>query len=157
MGIVQNLGYDIWRKEKLKSLAGAIPLFHLFISPYSLIMYVKSESVSHSVVSDPCDHMDCSPPGSFAHGSFQARILEWVEIPFSRESSWPRDQTWLSWTAGGFFYHLSQQGRPIIYTYLCINTHVFNLKLNPKWCFMILYQFNPLKNISLYILLNDLL
>lgn len=40
MGIVQNLGYDIWRKEKLKSLAGAILLFHLFISPYSLIMYV---------------------------------------------------------------------------------------------------------------------
>ena len=28
--------------------------------------------------------MDCSPPGSSAHGVFQARILEWVEIPFSR-------------------------------------------------------------------------
>ena len=77
------------RKKKFQSLAEAIPLFHLFISPYSLIMYVKSESVSHSVVSDSCDPIDCSPPGSSAHGIFQARILEWVAIPFSRGSSCP--------------------------------------------------------------------
>ena len=30
-----------------------------------------------------CDAMDCRPPGSFVHGIFQARILEWVAIPFS--------------------------------------------------------------------------
>ena len=47
--------------------------------------------------------MDCSPPGSFIHGVLQARILEWVAIPFSRGSSWPRDQTWVSHTAGRFF------------------------------------------------------
>ena len=29
--------------------------------------------------------MDCSPPGSSVHGIFQARILEWVAMPFSRE------------------------------------------------------------------------
>ena len=34
-----------------------------------------------------CDHMDCSQPGSSIHGIFQARILEWVAISFSRESS----------------------------------------------------------------------
>jgi len=34
-----------------------------------------------------CDPMDCSPPGSSAHGIFQARILEWVSISFFRESS----------------------------------------------------------------------
>ena len=33
----------------------------------------------------------------------QARILEWVAIPFSRESSQPRDQTQVSHIAGGFF------------------------------------------------------
>ena len=33
--------------------------------------------------------MDCSPPGSSVHGILQARILEWVAIPFSRGSSWP--------------------------------------------------------------------
>ena len=38
-----------------------------------------------------CDPMDRSPPGSSVHGILQARILEWVAIPFSRESSQPRD------------------------------------------------------------------
>ena len=47
--------------------------------------------------------MDCSPPGSSVHGILQARILEWVAIPFSRRSSQPRDWTWVSCIAGGFF------------------------------------------------------
>ena len=34
-----------------------------------------------------CDPMNCSPPGSFVHGIFQARILEWVATHFSRGSS----------------------------------------------------------------------
>ena len=34
-----------------------------------------------------CNPMDCSPPGSSLHGTLQARILEWVAIPFSRGSS----------------------------------------------------------------------
>ena len=33
--------------------------------------------------------MDCSPPGSSVHGILQARILEWIAIPFSKGSSWP--------------------------------------------------------------------
>ena len=36
-----------------------------------------------------CDPMDCSLPGSSVHGIFQARILEWIAIPFSRGSSNP--------------------------------------------------------------------
>ena len=43
-----------------------------------------------------CDTMDCSPPDSSVHGILQARILEWVAIPFSRGSSQPRDRTWVS-------------------------------------------------------------
>ena len=34
-----------------------------------------------------CDPMSCSLPGSSVHGILQARVLEWVAIPFSRESS----------------------------------------------------------------------
>ena len=37
------------------------------------------------------DPMDCSPPGSSVHGNFQARILEWVAVSFSRGSSHPKD------------------------------------------------------------------
>ena len=58
--------------------------------------------LSHSVVSD-CDHMDYSLLGSSVHVILQARILEWVAMPFSRGSSRPRDQTQVSCTAGGFF------------------------------------------------------
>ena len=50
-----------------------------------------------------CNLIDCSPPGSFVHGILQARILEWVASPFSRGSSQPGDQTWVSCIAGRFF------------------------------------------------------
>ena len=43
-----------------------------------------------------CDPMDCSPPGSSDHGTFQARVLTWVDISSSRGSSWPRDWTHVS-------------------------------------------------------------
>ena len=39
-----------------------------------------------------CNPMDCSPPGSSVHGILQARTVEWVAMPSSRGSSWPRDQ-----------------------------------------------------------------
>ena len=42
-----------------------------------------------------CDAMDYSPPGSSIPGILQARILEWVAIPFSRGFSWPREWTWV--------------------------------------------------------------
>ena len=38
-----------------------------------------------------CDPMDCSPLGSTVHGIFQARILEWVAISYSKGSSSPRE------------------------------------------------------------------
>ena len=50
-----------------------------------------------------CNPIDCCPPGSSVHGIFQARILEWVAISFSRGSSRPRDWTQVSCLAGGFF------------------------------------------------------
>ena len=56
-------------------------------------------SVSHSVMSDTLQ-----PQGlSSVHGILQARILDWVAIPFSRGSSWPRDRTHVSCIAGRFF------------------------------------------------------
>ena len=50
-----------------------------------------------------CNPMDCSPLGSSLHGILQARILEWVAIPFSRGSSQPRDLTCVSRITGRFF------------------------------------------------------
>ena len=50
-----------------------------------------------------CDPIDRSPPGSSIHGILQARTLEWVAMPSSRESSQFRNRTQVSRTAGGFF------------------------------------------------------
>ena len=47
--------------------------------------------------------MDCSPLGSSVHGISQARILEWVAIPFSRVSFQPRDWSWIFCIAHRFF------------------------------------------------------
>ena len=49
-----------------------------------------------SGVSDSLRPHGLLPPGSSVHGIFQARILEWVAICYSRESSQPRDQTQIS-------------------------------------------------------------
>ena len=55
-----------------------------------------------------CDLMDCSPPGSSVHGIFQARILEWVVISYSRGSSLPKNWTrvsGISYTGRWILYH----------------------------------------------------
>ena len=55
-----------------------------------------------------CDPMDHIPPGSSVHGIFQASILEQVAISYSRGSSWPRDQTHISFIScigRRTFYH----------------------------------------------------
>ena len=43
-----------------------------------------------------CEPMNCSLPSSSVHEVSQARILKWVAISYSRESSWPRDLTYIS-------------------------------------------------------------
>ena len=57
------------------------------------LMWEVSVTQLCSTLSDPTDY---SPPGSSVHGILQARILEWVAMPFCRGSSEPRDQTWVS-------------------------------------------------------------
>ena len=46
-----------------------------------------------------CDPLDCNPPGSSVHGILQARILEWVAMPSSQGSSWPRDGNCISYVS----------------------------------------------------------
>ena len=71
------------------------------ITFYPGVEYVKC--VNHSVVFDSLEPMDWTPPGFSVHGILQARILEWVAIPFSRGSSQSRDRIWVSRIAGRFF------------------------------------------------------
>ena len=66
-----------------------------------------------------CDPMDCSLPGSSVHGIFQAVVLEWIAISFSKGSSQPRDRTQVScivdrhftvWPTGKSIYFSAKMG-----------------------------------------------
>ena len=71
-----------WHLSAIKSTSWPSELLNdqLFVAPLT---------VSHHV--------------SLSMGFLQARVLEWVAMPFSRESSWPGDQTQVSWISGRFF------------------------------------------------------
>ena len=85
------------------------------------IVAVKWSEVTQScpTLSDP---MDCSLPGSSVHGIFQARVLEWVVISFSRGSSQPRDRTQVSCIACRRFTIWATREAPVA------------VKGNLKWC-----------------------
>ena len=68
--------------------------------------------------------MDCSLPGSSVHGDSPGKILEWVAMPSSRESSQPRDLSQVSHIAGRFFTDLATLvalGRGYTYDVMIIN------------------------------------
>ena len=73
--------------------------------------------------------MDCSPPGSSAHGILQARILEWLSISFSRGSSQPRDETHVSCVVRLILYHWNTRKA------LNINIQTCNIQMN-KTCIL---------------------
>ena len=64
---------------------------------------MKERKWSCSVVCKSLRPMDCSLPGSSVYGIFQARVLEWAALSFSRESSRPRDRIRVSHIAGRCF------------------------------------------------------
>ena len=71
--------------------------------PYNSYTHIPTQTHTHTYIClhaqlclTLCDPMDPSLPGSSVHETFQARILEWVAITYSRGSSQPRDQTCIS-------------------------------------------------------------
>ena len=72
--------------------------------------------------------MDCSSPGSSVQGILQAGILERVAIPFSRESSRPRDRTWVSHIASRFFTVCDTREAQDTYTIPNVNSLTLLLK-----------------------------
>ena len=130
----RSLWLDIWHLEFVLILS---LLVTLLLSHFSCVRLCATPSLgfsrqehwsglpfpspvhkSESEVAQSClilsDSMDCSLPGSSVHGIFQARVLEWVAISFSRGSSWSRDQTRVSHIVRQMLYCLSHQGSPIL-------------------------------------------
>ena len=85
-------------------MALILPTPHLDINwGLQLAIFIPLKNLVTQLCLTLCDPMDCSLPGSSVHGIFQARILEWIAISFSRGSSQPRDQTQVSHIVGRFF------------------------------------------------------
>ena len=91
---------------------------HIF---FQIMVFSRCEGEGEVAQSCPtlCDPVDCNLLGFSIHGIFQARILEWVTISFSRGSSRPRDWTWVSriggrhfnlWATTGMGCHFLPQG-----------------------------------------------
>ena len=68
--------------------------------------------------------MNCSPPGSSVYGILQAQILQWVAISFSKGSSWPKNQTCISWIVRRILYQATWEALPL--SYISINPTCFS-------------------------------
>ena len=109
--LLRNLYSD--QEATVRTRHGKMHLFQIrkgvcqgyILSPSLFNFYAEWSEVkwSHSVVSNSLRPMDCSLSGSSVHGIFQARVLEWIATSFSRGSSQPRNQTWVSCIAGKCF------------------------------------------------------
>ena len=75
---------------------------HTHTPPNPLQLNVAESESGKVKVAQSCLTL-CDPVDYTVHGILQARMLEWVAVPFSRGSSQPRDQTQVSRIAGGFF------------------------------------------------------
>ena len=85
-----------------------------------------------------CDPMDCSPPGSSLHGIFQASILEKATISSSRESSQPRNQTYVSYVSciARWFFTTVPPGNPVHHEGGDIDLMTANtVKLRPEYSY----------------------
>ena len=100
------ISFFIWNQS-------VVPCPVLTVVSWPACRFLKRQVKSLQSCPILCIPMDCSPPGSSVHGILQARILEWVAIPFSRGFSQPRNQTWVSCVASKFLYPMSH------YSMLC--------------------------------------
>ena len=82
-----------------------------YLMPWSCIIQWSEVAQSWPTL---CDPIDCNLPGSSVHEIFQAIVLEWIAIPFSRGSSQPRAWTWVSHIVDRCFTIWATREVPII-------------------------------------------
>ena len=84
-------------------ILGSVLLIYVSISLIYCIDYDEIKVLAAHLCPTLGNLKDCCLPGPSVHRILQARILEWVAIPFSRRSSRPRDRQWVFCIAGGLF------------------------------------------------------
>ena len=110
-----HMGILLMRPGDPQDKAQNLSLFRILIR-FRTTFSMESESESESEVTQSCPTL-CDPvahslQGFSVHGIFQARVLEWVAIFFSRGFSWPRDQSQDSCIAGRCFYPWATREAP---------------------------------------------
>ena len=116
-GGLQSMGLQIVRHDLVHGTPTPVGVKHFNISDlharqgaclrslslpfrWAILLLLLFSSILHGKVAQSCltlcDPVGCSLPGSSVHGIFQARVLEWIAISFSRGSSQPRDKTRVS-------------------------------------------------------------
>ena len=108
-------------------------LWTLFLHSTDLFVYPCMCAKSLQSCPTLCHPTGCSPRGSSLHGILQTRILKWVTMPSSRGSSWPRDQTRVS--------YLSCIGKHVLYHKCCLGSPLSNLTS------IIIFDYNNLSQI----------
>ena len=102
------------------------------VGPYcSSVLYMSEWVLIAQYVWLFCNSTDCILPGSSLHGILQARILAWVTISFSKESSWPRDETRVSCIASRLFTDWATRGIPVLYRVSQFNCSFLSDSLRP--------------------------
>ena len=95
---VQSLDQDDPLEEEMEDF-----IFNLLSIKFSMCVHAKLLQLCLNL----CNPMECNPPDSSVHVILQARILEWMAMPFSRGSFPLRDQTqvsYVSWIGRQFLY-----------------------------------------------------
>ena len=107
MALSPHEWYDLLWNEPVRSLYH-VYIWYVYIcnihrsiySTYNFKQFSLNNSLNKSEVTQLCptlcNPVDCSLPGSSVHGIFQAIVLEWIVISFSRGSSRPKDRTQVS-------------------------------------------------------------
>ena len=103
--------HGVYREDVLQTHSTTSILSAYYIRYHAVLCLVAKSCLSPYGGPHP---VDCNPPGSSVHGILQARIPEWIAIPFSRGSSPTQGQNLGLQHCRQIFYHLSHQGSPRI-------------------------------------------
>ena len=101
--MLTSVGKDMEKLEPLCIVDGNVKQCNILAVPQKVKHGLSMKKVKLLVAQlcpTLCDPVNCSPPGFSVHGILQAKILEWVAIPFSRGSSIP---ILVSYIKGRFF------------------------------------------------------
>ena len=100
---------------------------------FCILIYMCMHAKSLQSCLTLCNPMDCSLPGPSVHGILQARILEWVSMPFSGDLPNPGNEP--------MSFFISCIGRRILYHQHCLGSHIYTHESSTPYVHIYIYLF----------------